>query len=116
RPNDVTDPDATNPDPAIPPTNPYDEIDNNGLGGEDYSNNIQRDSKGTLLGRLTAAKSISGDPLAVVRGNIITYKITIDNPNNIDITGASASDELPAGLIDIDNISPSGNFDINTRT
>ncbi|MGC4128490.1 MAG: hypothetical protein QM564_02790 [Bergeyella sp.] len=33
RPNDVTDPDATNPDPDIPPTDPYYECANNGLDG-----------------------------------------------------------------------------------
>lgn len=31
RPNDVTDPDATNPDPLVPPTDPFYECDNNGL-------------------------------------------------------------------------------------
>lgn len=31
RPNDVTDPDATNPNPAIPPTDPFYECANNGL-------------------------------------------------------------------------------------
>lgn len=31
RPNDVTDPDATNPDPGVPPTNAHYECDNNGL-------------------------------------------------------------------------------------
>lgn len=39
RTNDVTDPDATNPDINIPPTNPYYECSNNGLGGS--CNNIK---------------------------------------------------------------------------
>lgn len=39
RPNDVTDPDATNPDPTIPPTDPHYECQNNGLGG--VCNNIK---------------------------------------------------------------------------
>ncbi len=39
RPNDVTDPDATNPDPTIPPTDPFYECENNGLGGN--CNNIK---------------------------------------------------------------------------
>lgn len=39
RPNDVTDPDATNPDPQSTPTNAADECTNNGLGG--VCNNIR---------------------------------------------------------------------------
>lgn len=38
RPNDLTDPDATNPDPLTPPTDPHYECENNGLGGN--CNNI----------------------------------------------------------------------------
>jgi hypothetical protein len=39
RPNDYTDPDATNPDINIPPTDPFYECENNGVGGT--CNNIQ---------------------------------------------------------------------------
>ena len=39
RPDDVTDPDATNPDPNVPPTDPFYECDNNGL--PEYCNNIK---------------------------------------------------------------------------
>lgn len=40
RPNDFTDPDATNPDRLIPPTDPFYECANNGIGGQ--CNNITR--------------------------------------------------------------------------
>lgn len=47
RPNDVTDPDATNPNPAIPPTDPHYECDNNGLAID--CNNIQEISVEILI-------------------------------------------------------------------
>lgn len=43
RPFDYTDPDATNPDPLIPPTNPFFECENNGLGGN--CNNILQNTE-----------------------------------------------------------------------
>lgn len=61
RPNDVSDPDATNPNPVIPPTDPFYECNNNGLGGT--CNNIKTSSVSYTISDLciedTAGKSVS---------------------------------------------------------
>ncbi len=109
RPNDVTDPDATNQDPNTPPTDPYFECEDNGQGG--VCNNIMPNATVTFVAPLTAAKTIVGNPSAVKPGDVITYQITIMNPNpETAVTGVIVTDEVPGELTDVTNSTPAGTF------
>src|SRR5690606_19934 len=114
RPNDVTDPDATNPNPEVPPTDPYYECDNNGLATP--CNNISQNNLVTFIDKLTAIKRIAGGATSVKLGEEITYEIVLTNPNETVVTGVNVSDVVPASLTAITNILPSGNFAAGTIT
>lgn len=98
RPNDVTDPDATNPDPNVPPTDPQYECDNNGLATP--CNNIR-----TLLlyyapGEV-CAKDVDAQVLNSTGGVARTFTLsgtdygaqidlfTLDNSFNLNINGVN---------------------------
>ncbi|MBE9601996.1 DUF11 domain-containing protein, partial [Pedobacter sp. MC2016-24] len=99
RPNDVTDPDATNPDPNIPPTDPYYECANNGLGVA--CNNIKANTSALLVNKIAATKTIVGNPATVRPGDVLTYNITLTNTDAVAKTGVTASDNVPATLTSI---------------
>ncbi|AFL80252.1 conserved repeat protein [Aequorivita sublithincola DSM 14238] len=110
RPNDVTDPDATNPDPNIPPTDPFYECDNNGMGGN--CNNIKTSSIPFTLTYSLEKEGVfndeNGDNVAQP-GETITYTLTVKNLGSIDIYDVILEDPKLGGVI---TVSPSG--DINS--
>ncbi|MFC7525805.1 Ig-like domain-containing protein, partial [Parapedobacter sp. GCM10030251] len=91
RPNDVTDPDATNPDPGTPPTDPHYECDNNGQGGN--CNNI--------LGN--AAVAVNIPPVAVDDAETTNQGETVDVSvltNDTDGDGNATIDVTAVQLVD----------------
>ncbi|WP_158622581.1 Ig-like domain-containing protein [Pedobacter sp. KBW06] len=110
RPNDVTDIDATNPNPNIPPTDPYFECSAyDPLSGLIIPcNNIKKNNTTTLINKITATKEIEGNPVKVKAGDLLTYKIILENTNSTAKTGVTASDALPAGLVGATAISHAG--------
>ncbi|SHH05041.1 conserved repeat domain-containing protein/gliding motility-associated C-terminal domain-containing protein [Pedobacter caeni] len=112
RPRDVTDIDATNPDPNIPPTDPYFECkEYDPLSGLFIPcNNIKKNNTATIINKITATKSIEGNPAKVKAGDVLIYNIILKNTNGTDKTGVNVSDVLPAGLIGATAISHSGSL------
>lgn len=100
RPNDVTDPDATNPDPNKPPTDPFYECENNGLGGE--CNNIKNSSiefmASYALEKQGAFNDENGDGFAQP-GERITYTFTVKNTSAFDIHNVNLDDPMMGGAI-----------------
>lgn len=108
RPNDVTDPDATNPDIHIPPTDPFYECENNGLGGE--CNNILSATISFLInpaidllkeGVYTDSNN-NGYPDP---GDEIHYTFTVINTGDVPLTQITVSDPLvtvSGGPVDLD--------------
>ena len=99
RPNDVTDPDATNQDPKIPPTDPEYECSNNGVGG--MCNNITKvvidysplaicteSLTGSPFVKATASTPTSISTIQPGTTNGFTFDIfSLDNSFNINING-----------------------------
>ncbi len=106
RPNDVTDPDATNPDPNIPPTDPFYECDNNGLGG--VCNNIKSSSipfsETYSLQKEGTFNDENNDGIAQP-GETITYTLTVENTGVIDILDVVLEDPMLGGII---TVAPTG--------
>ncbi|QAA81264.1 hypothetical protein EI546_05770 [Aequorivita sp. H23M31] len=100
RPNDVTDPDATNPDPEIPPTDPFFECENNGLGG--VCNNIKTISlpysQVIALQKQGVFNDENGDGISQP-GETITYTLTVINTGVIDIYDVVLQDPMLGGVI-----------------
>jgi gliding motility-associated-like protein/uncharacterized repeat protein (TIGR01451 family) len=118
RPNDVTDIDATNPNPNVPPTNPYFECSAyDPLSGLAIPcNNIKKNNTATIINKITATKEINGNPTKVKAGDVLTYNIILENTNSTDKTGVTASDVLPAGLVGATAISHGGTLTGTTVT
>ncbi|WP_342330360.1 Ig-like domain-containing protein [Pedobacter sp. FW305-3-2-15-E-R2A2] len=118
RPNDVTDIDATNPNPNVPPTDPYFECSAyDPLSGQAIPcNNIKKNNTATVINKITATKEINGNPAKVKAGDVLTYNIILENTNSTDKTGVTASDVLPAGLIGATAISHGGTLTGTTVT
>lgn len=109
RPNDVTDPDATNPDPLIPPTDPFYECEHNGLGGE--CNNIKSAVIEYIIQpAIELLKSgvfvdVDNNGIANV-GDEIHYSFTVTNTGNTPLTDIMITDPLvtiTGGPIDLDS-------------
>jgi len=80
RPHDVTDPDATNPDPTVIPTDAQEECNNNGQGG--VCNNIRNVSVNFSVCRIVANTAVAGLP--------VNHGITL-----MDRAGTAQSDQWP---------------------
>eukprot|EP01133_Synstelium_polycarpum_P018569 gene18569-22219_t len=106
RPNDVNDPDATNPDPNVVPTDPHLEC-KNGTATESC-NNIKYNNVVTLINKITAVKSIVGNPVTVKPGDVLTYNIILTNTDALPKTGVTASDAVPSTLTSISAIDNGG--------
>jgi|26BtaG_2_1085354.scaffolds.fasta_scaffold00030_51 uncharacterized repeat protein (TIGR01451 family) len=101
RPNDVTDPDATNPDPAIPPTDPFYECDNNGI--LEDCNNIKT---------VTAQFDILGLCYEFVQGESFTWSYPTSTQTTI--TQSLTQPGTNAGFVfDIYELDNSFNMNIN---
>nr|WP_121271456.1 Ig-like domain-containing protein [Pedobacter schmidteae] len=106
RPNDVNDPDATNPDPNVLPTDPHLEC-KNGTATESC-NNIKYNNVVTVINKITAVKSIAGNPVTVKPGDVLTYNIILTNTDALPKTGVTASDVVPSTLTGITAINNGG--------
>ncbi|AYZ35157.1 DUF11 domain-containing protein [Chryseobacterium indologenes] len=104
RPNDVTDPDATNPDPAVPPTDAQDECTNNGIGGN--CNNI-RSLNLSYTAAAVCTEQVGGETFTATDGSPKTFVqpatnngfvfdiYSLDNSFNMRINGVNiASSEI----------------------
>lgn len=101
RPNDVTDPDATNPNPAVPPTNAEYECANNGLGGA--CNNLLNNSNVLFSPTPICTEDVLGNAFSTTDGNPVTFSqpatdfgfvfdiYTLDNSFNLNINGTQLS-------------------------
>ncbi len=99
RPNDVTDPDATNPDPATPPTDPHVECANGGpLPGT--CNNIRKDNavSVTPVADIVTVKTVqTPGKTKYTPGEIVTYIITVTNNGPNDASDVNIVDNAPTG-------------------
>ena len=95
RPNDVTDPDATNPDPAVPPTDPHVECEN-GTGTESC-NNIKYNSSVTVTASADIVTVKNTAATNYVPGKSVDYTITVTNNGPSDATDVNVVDNAPAG-------------------
>ncbi|MBE9603213.1 DUF11 domain-containing protein, partial [Pedobacter sp. MC2016-24] len=59
-------------------------------------------------GKITAVKTIVGNPSTVKPGDVLTYNITLTNSFGTAKTGVTASDNVPATLTSINTISNAG--------
>lgn len=124
RPKDVTDPDATNPDPDIPPTDPYYECENNGdLSGGAAGNFITAYNCNNILGNSDVFYSNpsmllekegnfndeNGNGLADV-GETITYTLKVINTGDVALSDIVVSDPLLGGNL---KMTPSGDDNNN---
>lgn len=95
RPNDVTDPDATNTNPNIPPTDAHYECNNNGSG---TCNNIRTNQIGFVSGPI-CTEEVDGADFSTQNGTVTTFNqpatdygfqfdiYTLDNSFNLTING-----------------------------
>jgi gliding motility-associated-like protein/uncharacterized repeat protein (TIGR01451 family) len=95
RPNDVTDSDATNPDPAVPPTDPHVECEN-GTGTESC-NNIKYNSSVTVTASADIVTVKNTSAANYVPGESVTYTITVTNNGPSDAANVNVVDNAPAG-------------------
>ncbi|MGO4709836.1 hypothetical protein AB4Y90_12110 [Chryseobacterium sp. 2TAF14] len=98
RPNDVTDPDATNPNPVIPPTDAQAECTNNGIGGN--CNNV-RTSLLSFTAAAVCTEQIGGETFTASNGISKTFAqpatnngfvfdiYSLDNSFNMMINGVN---------------------------
>ncbi|QIL41204.1 DUF11 domain-containing protein [Pedobacter sp. HDW13] len=98
RPPDVTDPDATNPDPNSTPTDPHLEC-KNGTSTESC-NNIKYSSAVTAIHpKISLVKSVTntgtGDAGKFKEGEIIQYQFIAKNVGDVPLTSISLTESLP---------------------
>jgi gliding motility-associated-like protein/uncharacterized repeat protein (TIGR01451 family) len=95
RPNDVTDPDATNPNAAVPPTDPHVECLNGGTTEE--CNNIRRHTAVAVLPAADIVTIKTTAATSYVPGSTVTYNITVTNNGPNDASNVNIQDNAPAG-------------------
>jgi len=104
RPNDVTDPDATNTNQGVPPTDAHYECDNNGLSVP--CNNIKTNNVVTysnpefILIKDGVFNDESGNGLARA-GETITYTLTLKNTGDVNLADIILNDPLLGGEITV---------------
>ncbi|SKB49923.1 conserved repeat domain-containing protein, partial [Sphingobacterium nematocida] len=104
RPNDVTDPDATNDDPAVPPTDPYVEC------GTDGCNNILT-TPIIVAPRsdLEVTKSINNNTPAI--GDNVTFTVSVVNNGPDAAANVNVTDKLPSGYTYLSSTPSQGSYD-----
>ena len=102
RPNDVTDPDATNPEEGVLPTDPHYECENNG--SEVPCNNIRENAKVVYSEASFEVikegiwNDLNGDKYAQV-GETITYVLKVKNTGKTKLSNLVITDPLLGGVI-----------------
>ncbi|RWW91662.1 DUF11 domain-containing protein, partial [Flavobacterium cerinum] len=110
RPNDVTDPDATNP-ALTPPTNPHTEC-LNGTAVENCNNIKYNTITPSAQANLTVAKSVNIAVPTVGQQVIFKIDVTNNGPNNA--TGVSVTDQLPNGFTYVSHTVTAGTYNDGT--
>ncbi|RQP13817.1 MAG: DUF11 domain-containing protein, partial [Parapedobacter sp.] len=124
RPNDYTDINATNPDPDIPPTDPFFEAD--GINAEytavaagdptlvdlTRTNNIKLNGDLVMVADLAITKAVSAGPWQVYTP--VTFTLTVVNNGPSDATGVVVSDLLPDGYLFVSSNPSTGSYDDGT--
>ncbi|MDR2234728.1 MAG: DUF11 domain-containing protein [Chryseobacterium sp.] len=103
RPNDVTDPDATNPNPAVPPTNAEYECANNGQGG--ICNNLLNNNSVLFSPAPICTEDVLGNAFSTSDGTPVTFSqpatdfgfvfdiYTLDNSFSLNINGGMLANQ-----------------------
>ncbi|WP_177230389.1 gliding motility-associated C-terminal domain-containing protein [Chitinophaga sp. CF118] len=98
RPNDVTDPDATNPNASVPPTDPHVEC-LNGTATESC-NNIKYNTSVAVTASadiVTVKTTKNASQATFVPGDAVVYTITVTNNGPSDATNVNIIDAAPTG-------------------
>ncbi|PSL23074.1 putative repeat protein (TIGR01451 family), partial [Chitinophaga ginsengisoli] len=98
RPKDVTDPDATNPDAAVPPTDPHLECKNGGT--TETCNNIKYNSGVAVVASadIVVVKTIQNAAKTTYSpGETVNYVFTVTNNGPSTATNVNVTDVAPAG-------------------
>ena len=110
RPNDVTDPDATNPG-LTPPTDPHIEC-LNGTASEDCNNIKYNTITPAAQANLTVSKTV--DTTVPTVGQQVEFTVTVTNNGPNDATGVNVTDQLPTGFTYVSHNVSTGAY--NTAT
>ncbi|WP_188133794.1 S-layer family protein, partial [Chitinophaga sp. CF418] len=98
RPKDVTDPDATNPDAAVPPTDPHVECKNGGT--TENCNNIKYNSGVAVVASadiVVVKTTQDATKTTYSPGETVNYVITVKNNGPSTATNVHVTDAAPAG-------------------
>ncbi|MBW8684515.1 T9SS type B sorting domain-containing protein [Chitinophaga rhizophila] len=95
RPKDVTDPDATNPDANVPPTDPHVECRNGGA--TENCNNIKYNSVVGVVAGANLAVTKTTTATSVIPGNTVNYTFTVRNVGGVNATNVRVIDNAPTG-------------------
>ena len=106
RPNDVTDPDATNPT-LTPPVDPHIEC-LNGTAVENCNNIAYNTITPAAIANLTLVKTT--DTANPTIGQQVTFTVNVTNNGPSDATGVSVSDQLPNGFTYVSSIVNTGAY------
>ena len=80
----------------------------------DPNNPVKPEVEKPTEGKITATKTIVGNPATVKSGDVLTYNITLTNNYGTAKTGVTVTDDLPIQLQNITNINNGGTLVGNT--